>query len=89
MAAISAVKAIFPLHDHAEMLVVQDDRLCRDPLDVRGRQFLNVHQEGAVAIDVDDLFVRVCHLRAQRRRVAKAHRAQARRGDEGARRMKL
>ena len=68
MAAVAFVEAIFPLHDHAEMLVVQDQRFGGDLLDVRGGEFLHVHEERAVAIDVDDLLVRAGHLRAQWRR---------------------
>jgi hypothetical protein len=35
VAADTAVEAVFPLHDHAEVLVVQDHRLGGDLLDVR------------------------------------------------------
>ena len=57
----------------------------RDPLDAGHREFLDVHQEGAVAVDVDHLLVGERHLRAERGRVAEAHRAEAGAGDERAR----
>jgi len=58
VAAVAGVEIILPLHHHAEVLVVQDDGLGGDFFDVRGGEFLNVHQEGAVAVNVNDLFVR-------------------------------
>ena len=78
VAAVRIVKAIFPLNDHAEMLVVDDHRLGRDAFDVGCGQFLDVHQERAVAIDIDDLFVGKCDLRAERGGIAVPHRAEAR-----------
>ena len=45
MAAVALIKLVFPLHDHAEVLVVKDERLGCDFLDVRGGEFLDVHQE--------------------------------------------
>ena len=85
MAAIACVELIFPLHHHAEVLVVQNDRLGRDLLDVRGRQLLHVHQERAIAIDIDHLLVRTRHFCAKRRRIAVAHRAEPGAGQELAR----
>ena len=45
MTAIAAVKTVFPLNDHAEVLVVQDNHFYCDALDMRSRQLLNIHQE--------------------------------------------
>ena len=82
MAAVAGVKAVLPLHHHAEVLVVEDDGLGRDLLDARGSQFLDVHQERAVAVDVDHLLVGAGDLGPKRRRVAEAHRPQPCAGDE-------
>ncbi len=62
VAAVAGVKAVLPLHHHAEVLVVENDGLGRDLLDARGGQFLDVHQERAVAVDVDHLLVRAGDL---------------------------
>ena len=45
VAAVAFVEAVFPLHHHAEVLVVQDERLGGDLLDVGGGEFLHVHEE--------------------------------------------
>ena len=82
MAAVTGVETILPLHHHAQVLVVQDDGLGRDFLNARGGQFLDVHQERAVAVDIDHLLVRPRNLGAQRRRVAKAHRTKPGAGEQ-------
>ena len=64
------------------MLVVQHDGLGSDFLDVGGGQFLNVHQEGSVAIDVDHLLVGPCHLGSQGRWVTVTHGTETGAGDE-------
>ena len=45
MTTITAVEAVFPLHNHAEVLVVQNNCLCGDALDVRGGELLDIHEE--------------------------------------------
>ena len=50
-----------------------------------GRQLLHVVHEAAVAVDRDDLLVRVAHLRAERRRKAIAERSLVAGGEVGAR----
>ena len=82
---VAVVEFVFPLHHHAEVLVVQDECLGGDLFDVRGRKFLHVHQERAVTVDVNDLLVRSGNLRAKRGRIAIAHRSQSRTGEELAR----
>ena len=55
MGAVGLVFQILPLHDHAEMLIVQNDALDGNALGHRSGEFLNVHQYGAVAVDIHDL----------------------------------
>ena len=57
----------------------------RELLAVERGQLLDVHEEAAVAVDVDDQGVREGRLRAHRGGQAEAHRAQAARGDPGPR----
>ena len=52
--AIALVKTVFPLHHHAQVLIVQQQHLDRQFFGISAGQFLNVHQKTAVAIDVDD-----------------------------------
>src|SRR5438093_6492741 len=66
-----------PLAHHAVAAVVDDDRLHGQLLDETGSHFLAVHLERAVAVDVDDLLVRVRGLDAHGRRQAVAHGAEA------------
>src|SRR5579862_4297617 len=82
---VALVFHVLPLHDHAKVLVVQDDGLGRDVFDVGGGQFLDVHQEGAVAVYVDDLPVGLRDFGADGGGVAEAHGTEARGGYEGAR----
>ena len=56
----------------------KNDGLGSDPLNVRRGQLLNVHEEGAVAVDVDDLLVRARDLCPQGRGIPVAHGAQPR-----------
>ena len=85
VAADAAVEAVFPLHDHPEVLVVQDHRLGRDLLDFACGELLHVHHERAVAVDVDDLLVGTGDLGAHRGRVAEAHCPETERADVAAR----
>ena len=59
------------------MLVIQNDGFGRNPLDVSGGQFLHVHHERAVAVNVNDLLIRAGNLGAQCRGVAETHCAEA------------
>ncbi len=84
VAAVGFVEAVFPLHDHAEVLVVKHEGLGRDVFDMGAGEFLDVHDEGAVAVNVNDFFVGAGDFGADGRRVAKAHGAEAGGGDETA-----
>ena len=79
--AVPLEEAILPLHHHAEVLVVEQEHFHRDVLGLAGGQLLDVHQDAAVAIDVDHERVGTGHLRPHRRRQAEAHRAEAARGE--------
>ena len=85
VAAVALVEVVLPLHHHAEVLVVQDDDLGGNFLDVRRREFLHVHEERAVTVNVDDLLVRARHLGTERGGIAVAHGTQAGAGQELAR----
>ena len=82
MAAVTRVETVFPLHHHAEVLVVEDDGFGGDFLDVGGGQLLDVHEERAVAVDVHDLFMRERHFGSQSSREAVTHGAEAGAGEE-------
>jgi len=68
--------------NHAEITVVEDGDLDRQPLLAGGGQLLDVHLDGAVAGDIDDHLVRRRHLGADGRGKAVAHDAQAAGGHE-------
>ena len=82
MTSVAVEEVVLPLDHHSQVLVVQHDGLGGDLLDVGGGQFLNVHQEGSVAIDVDHLLVGASHLGAQGRRVTVTHGTETGAGDE-------
>ena len=85
LAAHAFVEEVFPLHNHTEVLVIEDDRLGVDLFDLRCGELLDIHHEAAIAVDIDDQFFRKSHLCANRSRQAEAHRAEAERADVGAR----
>ena len=85
MPAVRFEEPILPLHDHAQVQVIEHKRLCRDALHARAGELLDVHHEGSVAINVNDLLVGTRNLRADRARVAVAHRAEPEAADERAR----
>ena len=85
MGPVARVEAVFPLHDHAEMLVVEHDHLDRQLFAVKRGQLLDVHEKTAVAVDVDDQPIGKGGLGAHRGRKAITHRPQPARGDPGAR----
>src|SRR5437879_5642081 len=89
VSSVALVEFVFPLHHHAQVLVVQDERLGGDLFNVRRRQFLHVHQERAVTVNVNNLLVRSGNLRAERRRITIAHRPQSGAGEELARMLVL
>lgn len=84
VAAVAFEEVVFPLDDHAEVLVVEDDDFGVDFFDACGGEFLDVHEEAAVAVDVDDLAVWAGDFGAECGGVAEAHGAEACGGDEGA-----
>ena len=86
---VARVEPVLPLDDHAEVLVVQHDHLDRQVLAVDRGQLLDVHQEAAVAVDVDDQGVGEGGLGPHRGGQAEAHRAEAAGGDPGPRPLEL
>ena len=78
----AVVEDVLPLIDHAEDLVVHDDRDDRQLLAHCGAGFVQVHVEGTVACEVDDPAVRLSEAGADSSAVAESHGAQAAAGDE-------
>ena len=76
VSAIAGHEPIFPLHDHAQVLVIEQQHFHRQVFAVAGGQFLDVHLEAAVAIDIDDDRVGMSGLSADSRRQSEPHRAQ-------------
>ena len=79
MPADALVKSVFPLHDHPEVLVVQEKALGVDFFDLGGGQFLDVHEERTIPVDIDDFLVRSGHLGSDGRGITKAHRSETER----------
>src|SRR5687767_14322396 len=74
------ISELLPLTDHAHIFVVQDEDLDRQHILGRGPHLLDVHLDLGVAGHVDDQRFGIAELRADRRREAIAHRAEAARG---------
>ena len=85
MGSVARHETIFPLHHHAQMLVVQQQDFDGKVFAVAGCQFLDIHLETAVAIDVDDGGVGECHLGTHGRGQSKAHGPEPGTGEPGAR----
>ena len=85
VSAVAVVKTVLPLHHHAEVLVVEDDGLGRDFFDVGAGQFLHVHEERTVAVDVDDFDVGAGDFGAHGGGITEAHGAEPGGRDESAR----
>ena len=77
LAVALVVEHLLPLADHAEVAVVEQADLDRDPLDRRRHQLLGRHLEAAVAVDGPHRAVGPADLGADRRRDREAHRAEA------------
>ena len=77
VAPAAVVETVFKLRDHAEVLVVQDHHLDRDLLGRDRAQFLNVHLERSVAVDIDHGRFGPGQLRPHRGRQADPHRTES------------
>ena len=71
-------KPVFPLHNHSKVLIVQQQNFNRQALAMKSGQFLDVHLERAVSVDVDNQSVWMSCLNAHRSRQAEAHGSQTR-----------
>mmetsp|Transcript_25362 Transcript_25362/g.80246 ORF Transcript_25362/g.80246 Transcript_25362/m.80246 type:complete len:278 (+) Transcript_25362:1093-1926(+) len=77
--AVGLVEAVLPLHDHAQVLVVEDHDLHVELVHVDRRQLLAVHHEAPVSVDVNyhrlgpPVLAVVRRGRAQRGREPEAH----------------
>jgi hypothetical protein len=67
------VEAILPLHHHPQVLVVEDHNLDWQVLHLDCRQLLHVHDEAAVAVDIDNKSVGAGGDRPQSGGQPKAH----------------
>ena len=75
VAPVAVVEPVFPLHHHAEVLVVEQQHLDRQLLGVGGGELLDVHQEAAVTLQADDALVRPPEGQSQRMRGIEPHRS--------------
>ena len=82
MASVTGEEAIFPLYDHSEVLVIDDDGFGGNIFGDSGGQFLDVHEEGAVAVDIDDFAMGAGDFGAKRSRISVAHGAETCGGEE-------
>ena len=84
MASVTGEEAIFPLYDHSEVLVIDDDGFGGNIFGDSGGQFLDVHEERAVAVDINDFAMGAGDFGAECGRVAVAHGAETCGGEEAA-----
>jgi len=84
MGPVAAEEAVFPLDHHTQVLIVEQKDFSGDFFGIGSGQFLDIHQEAAIAIDVDDQVIRSSDFGAEGRRQAKPHGAQTTAGDPGA-----
>ena len=82
VASVTSEEAIFPLYDHSEVLVIDDDGFGGNIFGDSGRQFLDVHEEGAVAVDIDDFAMGAGDFGPEGGRVSVAHGAETCGGEE-------
>ena len=76
VSAIAFHESIFPLHDHAQMLIVQQQDLHRQFFAIARRQLLDIHLEAAVAVDIDHQRTGMGGLHAHRGGQPETHGAQ-------------
>ena len=84
LAADAVIHEVLPLNHHSEVLIVEDDGLRVDFFDLGGAEFLHVHEETAVAVDVDNEAVRAGDFYAEGGGKAEAHGAETEGTDVGA-----
>lgn len=77
MTSVTGEEAIFPLDDHSKVLVINDDGFGRNIFGDSGGQFLDVHEEGAVSVDIDDFAMGAGDFGPEGGRVAIAHGAES------------
>ena len=82
---MALVHHVFPLADHPEKAVVQDEDLERDPVGDQGAELLDVHLKTAVAVDQDERVDRVGEPGADGRGQTEAHGPEPARADPLAR----
>jgi hypothetical protein len=51
---VCLVESVLPLHNHAQVLIVEDEHLRMQAFDACRGQLLAVHEEGAIAVHVND-----------------------------------
>ena len=76
VASVTSEEAIFPLYDHSEVLVIDDDGFGGNIFGDSGGQFLDVHEERAVAVDIDNFAMGAGDFGPEGGRVSVAHGAE-------------
>ena len=69
----TSIETVFPLSHHSKMLVVQNNHLHTDIFRAECSQFLNIHLERTVAVDIDDCLFRECNFCTHCSGQTKAH----------------
>ncbi len=70
------MEPVFPLDHHPKMLIVEEQYFDGDFFTITGGHLLNVHEETAVPVDVNDQFIWMCYFCAHGCGQAKSHRSQ-------------
>lgn len=85
MGSVALHEPVFPLDDHAEVLVVEQEDFDGQFLAEAGGEFLDVHLETTVAIDIDNERVRMSGLGAHGGGQSESHRAESAAAHPGSR----
>ena len=89
VAAVTGEEAVFPLDNHSEVLIIDDDRLSGDIFGNGSCQLLDVHKKRTVAVDIDDFTVGTGDFSTHGSGIAVSHGAKTGGGQETAGIMKV
>src|SRR5260370_42621228 len=89
VSAVAFEEAVFPLHHHPQMLIVEQHHFHRQLLAIGASELLDIHQEAAVAVYVDYGLERMSGLSSHGGRQTEAHRSQSAARKPGPRRIEM